>query len=143
MEQYIPKYLQLQEVLPRDTYYRLEADGKLHLGWYFFDERVLWTADKLREMYGPITVNTWHKGGLTKYRGWRPGDSEVGSEYSQHKFGRALDCTFKNSTAETIRLEIMANKWPVHFQHITCIEAEVSWLHFDVRNYEGLLIVTP
>lgn len=138
-----PQYLKLQEVLPRDTYYILEAAGKLDTAWRLFDPRILWTADKLRELYGTMNCNTWIWGGTSQYRGWRPFDCGVGADLSQHKFGRALDLVFPNVSAAEIRADIKADKWPVHFNHITCIEDLVGWLHIDCRNYEGLLIVTP
>jgi hypothetical protein len=140
---HIPKYLKLYEVLPRDTYYSLEASGKLDTwGWRLFDPRILWTADRLRTLYGKMLCNTWFWEGQHQFRGWRPGDARVGATYSQHKFGRALDLVFDISVYD-IRRDIKANKWPVMFQYITCIEDGVGWLHIDCRNYDGLLIVKP
>ena len=138
---YIPKYLKLHEILPRDTYFILE--GRHHIGWQLFDPRILWTADKLRETYGPMYVNNWFWGGNNQWGGWRPGDCPIGAEWSQHKFGRALDPKFKNASAEEVRADIKANKWPVAFQYITCIEENVPWNHISCQNYDGLLLVTP
>lgn len=141
MNHYIPEHLKLHEVLPRDTYLILE--GKREKAWRLFDPRILWTADQLRFLYGPIYVNDWFWGGNNQYGGWRPGDCDIGAEFSQHKFGRALDIKFKRAMAYNIRQDIKAGKWPVYFQYITCVENGVAWLHIDCRNYEGLLIVTP
>jgi len=141
---YIPEYLGLHEVLPQDTY--LYYEGRREKAWRLFDPRILWTADRLRELYGPVYVNNWFWGGPNQWGGWRPGNCPKGAKFSQHKFGRALDLKFKNTTAEEVRADIRANNdrpAPGAFRHITCIEKGVSWLHIDCRNYDGLLIVTP
>ena len=140
---YVPKYLKLYEVLPKEFYNRMNYRGnKL---WVMFNVRVLITADQLRERYGRITANDYKYGGNNQYRGWRPFNCGVGALLSQHKFARALDCIFKNCTAEEIRVDIL--KKPDLFPFITCIEAGVSWLHFDVRNHDrvekGIKIIHP
>ena len=113
-----------------------------------FDDRVLWTADQLWELYGPTVVaNDWYWGGNNQYRGWRPWNCKVGANLSQHKFGRALDQKFKYATAEEVRQKIKKDPWKDEFKHIKSIENNVSWLHFDCRNWNkqryGLLIVRP
>ena len=89
-----------------------------------------------------MIANTHHWGGAHQYRGWRSGDCEIGAKYSQHKFGRALDLVPAEVTAEEIRQDIKLRKRGNIFQYITCIEDGVGWLHFDTRNYKGLLIIT-
>lgn len=98
-----------------------------------FDDRMLWTADKLRERYGRTTINNWWWGGKNQYRGWRPFDCEVGAEISQHKFGRAGDSLF-SLPAEEIRQDILNNESDDIFKHISVIEKDVGWLHCDCRN---------
>ena len=57
--------------------------------WTLLDSRILYSIDCLREFFGPLVVNTWHKGGRFKHRGYRP--AGVGSATSQHRAGRAID----------------------------------------------------
>ena len=129
---YIPKYFQPYELLK----------DKPWIIWQLFDPRVLYTGDKIRQFYGKMIANTWYWDGVHQYRGWRPGDCEIGAKYSQHKFGRALDLVPAEVTAKEIRQDIKLRKRGNIFQYITCIEDGVGWLHFDTRNYKGLLIIT-
>jgi hypothetical protein len=124
--------------------YNFEQHHKI---WYCWDPRVLWTADQLRKRYGKVLVNTWKWGGSLQYCGWRPKKPPIGqswSEWTQHAWFRALDMHFQEVSAEEIRQEIKAHwaDWNA-FQYIRCIEAGVSWLHIDTRNYDGLLVVKP
>lgn len=139
---YQPKFFTIEELVPPEEC----AYVPHHVLWMCWRSQVLWTADQLRELYGPATVNNWNRGGNLKYRGWRPQKPPPGqrwAEWTQHAWWNALDMTFRGATAERVRQDIIANKHPNAFQHIRCIEAKVPWLHFDCRNYDGLLIVTP
>jgi len=142
---YVPKHFVLEELLPRQIYFDLMREDKLDYAWGIFDDRILWTADALRIRYGKMIVNTWKWGGLSQFRGWRPFDCKVGADWSQHKFGRALDLVPAEVSVEKIRSDIKAEPFLEHFMYITCIEDNVSWLHFDCRNWDkikdGLLIV--
>jgi len=137
---YIPKHFQPYELVPKATFKRFE--NSLYRIWWLFDSRMLFTADAIRERYGKMIANDWFWGGSNQYRGWRPWDCEVGAELSQHKFGSALDLIPVETTAEEIREDIKKGNGLL-FKYITCIEENVSWLHFDCRNYGGLLIVNP
>ncbi len=140
-----PKHFQTYELLPEDFY-----EAHKHLGddklWLMFDDRALQTADWLRDVYGPITLNDWRWGGRNHYRGWRPWEC-IGVLLSQHKFGRALDCVFRDVSAEEVRQDIRKDPYSGVFQHITAIEDGVGWLHLDTRNWDkerhGILIVKP
>lgn len=140
MIEYKPKYFQLCELVPRWQYENVEH-YKL---WMCWRPEILWTADRLRETYGPVIINDYSFGGHWQYCGWRPQvppPGEKWAEWTQHAWWNALDMHFRNVTAEEVRQDIKANKWPVVFQHIRCIEDGVSWLHIDGRNYDGLLVV--
>ena len=142
MYYYKPKYFQLWELVPKE-HYEFEKHHKL---WMCWDDRILWTADSLRELYGPAVVNNWHNGGPLQYCGWRPQVPPPGqkwAKWSQHCWWNALDLHFKEVTAEEVRRDIKANQFPSAFRHIRCIEDAVSWLHVDCRNYDGLLVVKP
>jgi hypothetical protein len=139
---YKPKYFQIYELLPQAF---LEANaGQGDLLWLMFDRRVLWTADRLRERYGPMQANTWYWGGKHQYRGWRPWNCSIGAFLSQHKFGRAEDLVPLKYDVQKIREDIVTERDNPDFQHITCLEDNIPWLHFDTRNWtNGILIVNP
>lgn len=152
---YIPSKFKLWELLPQRFYEECIADNvpeyKL---WSMFDGRMLYTADQLRERFGPMLVNTWRYGGSFQFRGWRPWDCKIGARLSQHKFGRAPDLDPRDVSPEEIRADIIAQSkdpklwFSGPYRYITCIEAGTpTWLHFDVRNWDvaksGLLIVNP
>lgn len=105
------------------------------------DDRVLMTLDKLRDAFGVLTVNDWCFGGNFEQSGLRTTDCEFYSPTSQHTFGRAADCHFSDFDAETIRQEIILDK--AAFPHIHFMEADVSWLHFDVRNCTPITVWSP
>jgi hypothetical protein len=138
---YIPDHFEPYEVVPREVYNFFELRDQLYKIWWLFDPRILKSADKIREHYDKkMVINTWWWDGSNQYRGWRPPGCNVGARYSQHRFGRALDIAPVGITAEEIRQDIKAGN---DFGWITCIEDNVSWLHIDCRNYQGLLIVRP
>lgn len=137
---YVPKYFQIYELVPKSTYELFEHERRLNQLWWLFDPRILKAADRIRERYGKMVANTWWWGGQHQYRGWRPPGCNVGARYSQHRFGRALDLIPTVVSVEEIRRDIKAGE---NFGFITCIEDDVSWLHIDCRNYQGLLIVHP
>jgi len=137
---YVPKHFQPYELVPKAVFERFE--NSLYRIWWLFDSRMLFTADAIRERYGKMIANDWFWGGSNQYRGWRPWDCGIGAELSQHKFGCALDLIPVETTAEEIRKDIRKGD-DLLFKYITCIEENVSWLHFDCRNYDGLLIVNP
>ena len=137
---YIPKYFQPYELVPRETYTALEKHDIMYQVWWLFDPRILQVIDLIRERYGKMVANTWWWGGIHHYRGFRPGNVIVGSKRSQHRFGRAVDLIPAEVSVEEIRSTIKNGE---DFHWITCVESDVSWLHVDVRNYKGLLIVYP
>jgi len=142
---YIPQYFKLWELIPKEFYEKHKRLG-VRL-WLMFDPKVLWTADQIRKRYGTMQANTWKRGGVHQFRGWRPMDCKWGSAISQHKFGRGIDLKPVKVTAQEIRNDIKADPLNEIFQYITCIESKISWFHFDTRNWaktdSGLLIVYP
>lgn len=111
---YIPKYFSLDECFPPD----------FSKSWKYFDERILISADKLREVFGPLRCNG---NGLTQC-GFRTN----GSKTSQHCFGRAMDLHSDRYSSEEIRMYIINNR--NLFPYITFLECDISWLHIDCRN---------
>lgn len=142
-----PKYFKLYELFPKEFYSQWASRGDSL--WGLFDDRILWTADQIRIRYGKMSANTWHWGGQHQYRGFRTFDCIIGSQLSQHKFGRATDLVPDKCTAEEIREDIKKTPWKSEFKYITCIEdfQGMSWLHIDCRSWQknkyGILIVGP
>jgi hypothetical protein len=110
------------------------------------DPRALRVLDDLRDKFGPVTVNNWHTGGLYKESGLRDPFTQTGAMWSQHKFGRAFDCKFKNGTPRQVfdHLISHAPDWP-EITVLEDVDKTPTWLHFDVRaaSWEGIRVVQP
>lgn len=119
--------------------------------WGLMDSRVTWTSVQLRKQFGTMIMNDYLWGGDNENRGFRDPISLIDlEEYketgvisaswssftSQHCFGRAGDSKFKKILAEEVRHYIIQNSGKEDFKYITAIEKEVSWFHFDVRNFK-------
>lgn len=124
---YKPTHFSVHELVPQEVY---EKWGDKAL--MFLDDRALMTIDALRDRYGSITINNWFWSGDRQWSGLRTANSPYGSQYSQHRFGRAFDCLFKYTDVEAIRQDILND----HnlFPFINSLELGTSWLHFDCRN---------
>jgi len=114
---------------------------------WFIDPRILVYLEYLRVRFGPVYVNNWYWGGNKDSRGFRSHLDTEGGSMSQHRYGRAVDCTFKDATADEVREDIRLN-WSLVYRPIgiTCIEEDVSWVHADMRyikNQTDLMIVRP
>jgi len=142
---YVPEYFSLAEFFPPDQEHLFDSYfGDVQVLWLSIDDRVKWTADKLRELYGVAIMNTWHSENMTarygyhRFRGWREKSCAMGAKYSQHKFGCAADIVFTGVDADAVRRDILANPFQAEFEFITFLEMEVSWLHFDCRPHDKL-----
>jgi len=131
------KHFGIKELVSKKVY-----EDRGTKAWGLLDERALKTLDALRDRFGSTTVNDWSWGGANQYRGFREDGCGVGAEYSQHKYGRAKDCTFRDVSAEVVRQYILDN--PDEFPYISSIEMGVSWLHFGVGNHgPGIITFYP
>lgn len=146
---YIPRHFRIEELVYPEFHARFRARGDEM--FMAFDERALVTLDRLRERYGPVTVNTWHacRDPLNARRmsGLRPMGGAVGAELSQHIYGRAFDCLFVRVTADQVR-EDMRNFGAMgagtrrnvanQFEFISRIEEfpGMSWFHFDTGPHD-------
>jgi hypothetical protein len=138
---YRPKYFQLHELVPPDIY---EARGAR--AWELLDERALITLDALREHLGPFIVNDWWWDGKFKESGLRSLTTKTGAALSQHRFGRAFDCKFRNKSPKEACDYVLSNQ--DQFPHLTVIEntdSTPTWFHFDVRSHDrtGIWMVNP
>ena len=110
--------------------------------WEFFDPRLLKLIDKLRDTYGPATINNWKWGGKFKWSGLRTSKCKIGAKYSQHRFGRAADLKFRNVTPQEVRGYIKTD--PYFDSILNCVEnGTPTWLHVDVRNCEPIKWINP
>lgn len=138
---YKPKNFELYELLPENIYYSTMMYGEQR--WQWFDDRVLITLQSLRDNEGKIILNDWWWGGVHEFRGYRPFDCPIGAEWSMHKSFKAFDCIFTETTAERVRRNFLKN--PKTYPYITCVEKDVSWFHFDIRNWDvyrhGVLVI--
>lgn len=129
----------LDEYIPREMYMKHQDNPNVLIG--LIDPRLIRADQMLRDKFGSVTINNWWNGGPRQWSGIRTPESPDYSPTSQHTHGRASDKLFSNATAETVRNYIKEHYIELG---ITCIEANVSWVHSDVRNWSGsLLIVTP
>lgn len=141
MNGYRPINFVIQELVPPDVY---QAFGDRC--WELLDSRAVFTLQCLRDHLGPLTVNNWHVGGAYKESGLRSFLTPTGAKFSQHRFGRAFDCKFRNFTPHEVRDYVLAR--PIDFPHLTVIEnpdKTPSWFHFDCRSHTrpGVWIVNP
>lgn len=133
---YSPQFFAIHELVPRKVY---EERGEA--AWELLDASALKTLDQLRKKFGPMTVNNWYWGGNREWSGLRTEDSPYGSQYSQHRFGRAFDCIFRDATAEEVRQYVLAN--PDEFPYLTSLELGTSWFHFDTRHCKRIKTFYP
>lgn len=133
---HIPEHFDIQELVP----YEVWMDRGIK-AWELLDARLLITLDQLREEYGAIIINNWHTGGTREWSGLRTEQSPYGTQYSQHRFGRAADCLFPRTNVNQVREDILRN--PDKFPFINSIELGTSWLHFDVRNCDRIKTYSP
>lgn len=133
---YIPKHFRIQEFVP-ESIYKARGQKSIEL----MDERILVTADQLREAFGKTTINSWLWGGNRTESGLRTPDSRNYSPTSQHTFGRAIDCIFESVDAEEARQYIILHQ--DQFPYVNFIEDKVSWLHVDCRNCERISVWSP
>lgn len=122
------KYFKITELVDKETY---SIRGEL--AWELIDNHLIITIDKLKEKFskGTITINSWMWNGDREWSGLRTTKSPDYSKYSQHTFGRAIDCIFSDYTTKEVREYIINNK--EEFPFVKGIEI-ASWLHIDVRN---------
>jgi hypothetical protein len=144
---YRPKYFQLQEVVHPEA---IQARGEK--AWELMDDRILKSADWLREKFGPVTINGKFGGRGFTESGLRDPFTKTGAKFSQHKFGRALDLKFHKVTVKEVYEYIIRNPKEARDNGITTVEDIAftpTWLHIDCRTLadtfpaNGILVVKP
>jgi len=130
-------HFRIYELVPPHIYAQFRAQA-----WQFMDDRLLKSLDILRDLYGPIIINNYMHGGEREWSGLRTPNSPYYSPTSQHSFGRAADCLFRDTDVELVRKHIISKTIPARI-HITAVELGTSWLHIDCRNVEPVKTFRP
>lgn len=120
----------LQELIPPEIYNH-PAIGDRSVD--FINCNTTNVLEKLRELFGPITINNWHTGGIRHDSGFRAPDSETGAKYSAHRMGTGFDLKFSKSKPVDVYLHILNNQ--SDFPYISRMEnAEITgtWLHIEI-----------
>lgn len=135
----ISKNFSIQEFVPKETYAKWGDKSIM-----FIDPRLVDVAQALRDKYGPLVIN----GGQYNYSGYRPPTCSVGAKESQHRFGRAIDCKFKQMTVQEVYKDILDNENYWIKKGISTLENILktpSWLHVDIRwtGEDKIRIVNP
>lgn len=135
------KHFVIQELVPPEVFLSSGENA-----WELLDQRLIFTLDDLWTELGPFVVNDWHKGGTYKESGLRSAGTSTGAQYSQHKFGRAADCKFKDHKPIEAYQYIIKNaeKLP-YLSTLEDIESTPTWIHVDVRNHNesDIKVVKP
>lgn len=117
--------------------------------WWFIRPEVVAVCELLRIRFQkPVIINNWKVGGSYDLRGFRPSNSTVGAENSQHKLGAAADVSIEDYTADEIREHILQYKAIFMEKGLTTLEDAKfapTWCHFDIRwtGMNEILIVKP
>lgn len=150
---YTPKYFHPKEIFSKKVVnqHSIGDNNIFNSIWRLMDSKTLWTLDRLREQFGETIVNDYKWDGIYQQRGYRDFLELLDITYfqltgkfrttfssftSQHCFGRAIDSNFKNESVQDVRRYIIKNKKKDIFKYITAIEKDVSWFHFDTRNFK-------
>jgi len=110
--------------------------------WMLFPKKNLEVIDALRDDYGKMYINTWSWDGRFSQSGIRLPSSDYYSTTSQHSYANAFDIHPQDEEVEKIRSDIMNRRFD-YMEVITGLELNVSWLHIDFRNYDGLFTFSP
>lgn len=130
---YRPRNFILQELVPPSIFER-EGEG----AWRLLNENALRSLQALRDEFGAIVVNNWHRGGAYRESGLREANTTTGAPRSAHKRGEAFDCKPQRCSVRDMFEYITSN--PSEFPLIRRIEDIAftpTWLHFDVVEHAG------
>jgi hypothetical protein len=133
---YRPIHFKIEELVDKNTFDSVDVKEKL---WFLFDSRILWTIDKIRDLYdSSMTVNNWNSGGSLSLRGYRPPESNISPniKVDQHKLGRAIDFNISGVDPIVFVEDVLNNKDQFEFQFISGLEIAPTWVHCDTRNFD-------
>jgi hypothetical protein len=116
-----------------------EYEGKETELIKLIDQRLIQADQKLRDVFGPVTINNWWVGGMRNWSGLRTKESSYYSSTSMHSAGKASDKLFKNFDSEEVQ-EWVKEHWKEI--GITRMEIGVFWVHTDVKKTDGKYLIT-
>ena len=134
----------IQELVPEIIWKRYGENSR-----WFISKEMVEIIQKIRNRYGKsITVNNWYFDGRLQYRGYRPPMTEIGSMYSQHKLGQALDFNVEDYEPGEVYADIITHQdlfLGIGVTTIEDLEYTPTWTHIDRRNTKlgRLLIIKP
>ena len=121
-------YFTIEELVDRDTFGTYGEKA-----WDFLHPLAIGAIDGIREFFDtPVIVNTWHRGGVFQYRGYRPSHCPVGLETSYHRRGMAFDFDVTGIDSGMARAAILNNKTNPLLWKVQRLEAGVNWVHMDI-----------
>lgn len=145
----------VQEFLHPDVFKFVSRSDGLERWRWFVSPFMYNCAHLLRELAGPLTINTWHKGGRFVGRGFRPANyrPENGAVFSQHYLSRAIDVSSARFSPLGLQKIVLDNQEEFEAIGLTTMENTKftkTWLHLDARPKikglhpeSGFLIVNP
>jgi len=128
---------------------------------WFVDPRLVLIAEKVKELASDderayVYINNYLYGGGYNQSGFREPGSKVGAEFSQHRFGRAIDIKIKHKglwlTSSAMYYLVKENYHTLKKLGLTTVEdpehtqgKHRDWLHLDVRETgrDDLFVVSP
>ena len=159
MATYVPINFRLEEFFPKKYYEEIFPVYKYRM-WTIIDERIKMAVQRIRDLHGPMIMNTWYKQSLIdkwgyyESRGYRPHDDDdvqtskcpFYGNISQHRFGRAADLKPVDVTAEYIRKHMRENPKHPAYEGITRVEdtlkgKPITWLHIDCADTGGTQVI--
>lgn len=131
------KFFKIHELVPRDLFETIHED----VLWRMIPTEIIETIDKLKETFsnGSMTINNYFWDSDREWSGLRTKGSPYYSSGSQHTLFNAIDAVFSDYKAEDVRSYILSHQ--SRFLHITRLEDEVEWLHFDIKETGNSAIV--
>jgi hypothetical protein len=135
----LTKNLYLDEYIPKELYLQYEKSPN-KLMW-MLDKRLVDSDQLLRDIFGPVFINNWWRGGDRQWSGIRTVGSPNFNPTSQHAFGRASDKIFTDADELKIQEYVQKNWWKT--LGVTGLELGVSWVHTDTRYADKLVAFKP
>ena len=132
------EHFKIHELVPKAMFDTIHED----VLWGTIDNRLISSIDAIKKKFpkGAMTINNYFWGGDRGWSGLRTTESPWYSPTSQHTLGKAIDAVFSQYDVEEVRSYILSN--PSEFPYIKGVEADVSWLHIDVRDRADVLVFT-
>ncbi len=141
------KYFDIRELVSPSVY---EAKGDRC--WRWFDPVALQGLDKLRDRFGPLTINNWHLEGDRDGSGFHFAGEEKRSEFSGHRQWGSFDILPSKLSPKQMRIALLGYEPTQNgilptidgFEEITELEYQINWFHVRFcSNIDGVLVYKP